>query len=286
MTKRSGIGSIRGCAYGFPDLASLRDEARQARELPRMRQAFEQLHLNRWGDGSAAGWVDMLVWDEGGGPIDMDALHGRDCWIGCDLSKSYDLTAIVAAFPEATAGGYTVLTFPFLPADTLRRRAETSDAPWRRWADDGHVHVIPGAVIDEDVIEAKIRELLRHLRGAGNRLRSEVRRASDGAARRRRPAGGRTPAIEPALHRGDHRVPARRDRPRAAARRAPGAALVRRNVAPVTTDTGLVRFSKNRSADAIDCAVAAAMAIGRAAKGGGGSVYNDEEARPEGLLFV
>ncbi len=36
------------------------------------------------------------------------------------------------------------------------------------------------------------------------------------------------------------------------------------NVAPVTTDTGLVRFSKNRSADAIDCAVAAAMAIGRA----------------------
>ena len=58
------------------------------------------------------------------------------------------------------------------------------------------------------------------------------------------------------------------------------------NVAPVTTDTGLVRFSKNRSADAIDCAVAAAMAIGRAAKGDGGSIYNDEEARPEGLLFV
>ena len=47
----------------------------------------------------------------------------------------------------------------FQPADTLRRRAETSDTPWRRWADDGHVHVIPGAVIDEDVIEATIRDL-------------------------------------------------------------------------------------------------------------------------------
>ena len=147
-----------GLAFGFPDLPSLRDEARQARQLPRMRQAFEQLHLNRWGDGSVAGWVDMAIWDEGGGPIDMAALKGRDCWIGVDLSKSYDLTAIVAAFPDDD-GGYTVLTFPFIPHDTLRRRAETSDVPWRRWADEGHVHVIPGAIIDGDAIEAKIREL-------------------------------------------------------------------------------------------------------------------------------
>lgn len=274
-----------GLRYGFPDLASLRDEARQARELPRMRQAFEQLHLNRWGDGSAAGWVDMLVWDEGGGPIDMAALEGRDCWIGCDLSKSYDLTAIVAAFPE-DGGGYTVLTFPFLPADTLRRRAETSDVPWRRWADDGHVHVIPGAVIDEDVIEDKIRDLVATYAvqeiafDPKFAARLMARLGDDGLPVVEHPQSSlhftegitefQRAVIGRALSHGGH----------------PVLRWCVQNVAPVTTDTGLVRFSKNRSADAIDCAVAAAMAIGRAANGGGGSVYNDEEARPEGLLFV
>lgn len=273
-----------GLAYGFPDLASLRDEARQARELPRMRQAFEQLHLNRWGDGSAAGWVDMAIWDQGGGPIDMEALAGRDCWLGCDLSKSYDLTAIVAAFPDDD-GGYTLLTFPFLPADTLRRRAETSDVPWRRWADERHVDVIPGAVIDEDRIEDKIRELVstysvREIafdpKFAGRLM---ARLNDDGLPVVEHPQSSlhftegitdfQRAIIGRQLRHGEH----------------PVLRWCVANVCPVTTDTGLVRFSKNRSAEAIDCAVAAAMSIGRAAKGDIGSIYNTNE-RPDGLLFI
>jgi phage terminase large subunit-like protein len=275
-----------GLAYGFPDLASLRDEARQARQLPRMRIAFEQLHLNRWGDGSAAGWVDMAVWDEGGGPIDLAALEGRDCWLGCDLSKSYDLTAICAAFPQPE-GGYIVLSFPFLPADTLRKRAETSDADWRRWAADGHLAVLPGSVIDEQAIEAKIRELcdlfaVREIafdpKFAGRLM---ARLTDDGLPVVEHPQSSlhftegitefQRAIIGREFHHGGHPV----------LRWCVG------NVWPVTTDTGLVRFSKNRSADAIDCAVAAAMAIGRAAKGDSNvSVYADASARPEGFLFL
>lgn len=265
-----------GLKYGFPDLASLRDEARLARELPRMRQAFEQLHLNRWGDGSAAGWVDMLVWDEGGGPLEMEALEGRECWIGCDLSKTFDLTALVAAFPDDD-GGYTLLTFPFLPEDTIRRRAETSDVPWRRWREQGHVIPIAGPVIDDDVIEAKIRDLcekydVREIafdpKFAGKLMQRLVdddfpavehpqssMHFTEGITEFQRAVVGRK------LRHGGH----------------PVLRWCVRNVAPVTNDTGLVRFSKNRSADAIDCAVAAAMAIGRASKGGTSAmIYADE----------
>lgn len=144
------------------------------------------------------------------------------------------------------------------------------------------LHVIPGAVIDEDVIEDKIRDLAANPTRCRNRVRSEVRRPAHEAARRWRPARCRAPSIEHALHRRRHRVSAGRDRPPAQARRAPRVAVVRRERRPADDRH---RASKNRSADAIDCAVAAAMAIGRAAKGEGGSVYDDIGGRKASCSF-
>jgi hypothetical protein len=47
-------------------------------------------------------------------------------------------------------------------------------------------------------------------------------------------------------------------------------------------------ISKRKSTDAIDCLVAAAMAVGRAGDGGNGrrSIYEDEDERPDGLLLL
>jgi phage terminase large subunit-like protein len=183
-------------------------------------------------------------------------------------------------------GGYTLLTFPFLPEDTIRRRAETSDTPWRRWRDEGHVYVIPGAVIDEDVIEATIRDLCDRY------AVQEIAFDPKFAGRLMKRLGDDGPPVVEHPQSSLHFTEGITEFQRAVIGRGlrhGGHPVLRwcvANVAPVTTDTGLVRFSKNRSADAIDCAVAAAMAIGRAAKGDGGLVYNDEQARPEGLLFV
>ena len=51
-------------------------------------------------------------------------------------------------------------------------------------------------------------------------------------------------------------------------------------------DTGLPYISKRKSTGAIDCLVAAAMAVGRAGDAGGRSIYEDEDERPEGLLVI
>jgi hypothetical protein len=49
----------------------------------RLREAFnQQVHLNIWGDGSAAGWVEMSTYDEASELIDEDALEGMSCDFG------------------------------------------------------------------------------------------------------------------------------------------------------------------------------------------------------------
>ena len=59
------------------------------------------------------------------------------------------------------------------------------------------------------------------------------------------------------------------------------------NIAIETHRAGNRLFTKSKSRDRIDGAVACAMAVARAAAGtNAGSIYNDVEEPPAGLLFV
>lgn len=275
-----------GLADGFPDLEELRSEAKLARELPRLRQAFKQCHLNIWADGSAAGWVDMAVYDEAAAPIDRDALAGRAAWIGVDMSKSYDLTAVEAVFRDDD-DGYTVLSFPFIPETAFRRRSqELPDVPWQAWRDAGYLTVIPGDLIDDDVIEAKLRELCELFDvqeiGFDPKFAAKLMAAmlEDGF-----------PAIE---------VPQRplilgpyyTEMQRAIIGRKfrhgghPVLRWCAANAVPMPGDTGLVYMSKSRSTDAIDCLVAAAMALGRASAGESNLSIYATDRRSNGILYA
>jgi len=59
------------------------------------------------------------------------------------------------------------------------------------------------------------------------------------------------------------------------------------NVVPDRDPAGNIKPSKARAKERIDLAVAMVMAVGRASAGeGSGSVYNDESARPDGILIL
>lgn len=149
---------LPGLAYGYPDLPSLRQLAREAKERPADRAAFEQFYLGIRQDSSAAPFVEMRVFDEGLTEIDVEALAGRPCWLGVDVSTTTDLSAIVAAFPDED-GGFTVLCWAFVPADNLQARADRDGVPYPRWAREGWISATLGNVIDHRAIEAKIRDL-------------------------------------------------------------------------------------------------------------------------------
>ena len=55
----------------------------------------------------------MATYDQGAAPIDFEALRGAPCWIGVDMSKTTDLSAVVACFRDGDT--YTVLAAFLLP---------------------------------------------------------------------------------------------------------------------------------------------------------------------------
>ncbi len=76
-----------GLAYGYPSLAGLRQLAREAEHKPADRDAFRNLHLNQWLDYSETPFVEMAIYDEGLGEVDLidKEAEQEPCWLGVGL---------------------------------------------------------------------------------------------------------------------------------------------------------------------------------------------------------
>ncbi|MFG1399912.1 terminase large subunit [Roseixanthobacter pseudopolyaromaticivorans] len=146
-----------GLALGYPDLKGLRAMAREAVNRPADQDAFKQYHLNFWPDHATSPFVDMATYDATGATVDMDALAGKECWLGVDLSSNGDLTVVLAAFRDGD--DTIVVPFFFCPKDNLRQRQDASGAPYVRWAADGLVTATVGNVVDFRAVEDRIRDL-------------------------------------------------------------------------------------------------------------------------------
>lgn len=147
-----------GLKHGYPDIVGFRDKAKKAEHSPFERDSFLQFNLNRWLDQSTSPFVDMRVYDQGGGEVDEDELGlvEAPCWIGVDLSKNEDLTAVVACWRDDE--GYQVKPWFFCPEDNLRARGELHGVDYLTWAEDGFIIPTPGNVVDLRAVEDHIRE--------------------------------------------------------------------------------------------------------------------------------
>lgn len=148
-----------GLPYGFPDLPALRIKAKQAEHSPSDRHQFEQLHLNIWKAASRDPLFDMGVYDAGHDPnFDLAELEGLPFWLGVDLSRSGDLTALVGAWLHDD-GRVSVHPWFFLPSEGLEEKARLERLPYTQWRDAGLLNVIEGRTIEPDAITDKIIEL-------------------------------------------------------------------------------------------------------------------------------
>jgi phage terminase large subunit-like protein len=275
-----------GLAHGYPSIEGLRTLAREAKDRPGDRDAFKQLHLCIWGDRSTEPFVDMKVFDEGAVPIDLEALQGRPCWLGVDMSMKHDLTAVVAAFPDDDEG-YDILCWFFCPGNSLRARADRDGVPYPQWAEEGFITPTPGDIIDYRAVEARIREIceqfdVREIAFDEKfaqpvmaplleddfpvvTMPLDVKSQAAGLISLERPI------ISRKLRHGGH----------------PVLRWCFANVETFTGFSGLRTMHKGKSRDRIDGAFATWMAVARAAAGESTtSIYDDATARPEGLLVI
>ncbi|MGN2640715.1 terminase large subunit [Nocardia takedensis] len=142
--------------YGIPPTrAYLRDAATRAQQSPADLALFLRLHLGIRTKQKAR-YLDLTAWDRNASIVDVDALAGRECFGGLDLSSTSDLTALAWAFPDPARGGYDLVWRLWTPeANVPRLNARTANAA-AGWVKAGLLQVTPGEVVDYDFIEAQI----------------------------------------------------------------------------------------------------------------------------------
>ncbi|WP_102960213.1 terminase large subunit [Mangrovicella endophytica] len=256
-----------GLAHGYPDIEGLRQMALEGTRRVGDREAFRQLNLNIWLDHATDPFVEMSVYDEGGGEVDLDDLETSQepCWLGVDLSSNSDLTCVVAAWRDGD--GYQVWPWFFCPEDRLRERGERDQVPYPAWADDGMIIPTPGNVVDFRKVEDHIRELCARFYVQEVAFDPHLGRVmmanltEDGLPVVEMRQGWVTMA--PAVKELERAIIGRRFRHG-------GHPVLRWNVENIeiqTDSAGNRMFHKGKSRDRIDGAVAAAMAVARAAAG-------------------
>jgi len=144
-----------GTFRSLDDMQALADRAKQSTALE---NSFRRLYLNQW-TNSETTWIPADRWDACGQAVDPEALRGRECYAGLDLSTTTDLSAFVLVFPDDNdPPGYDVLPFFWLPeARTTGDRQDAVD--YRAWARAGLIKLLPGDVLDQRLIKQDIQEL-------------------------------------------------------------------------------------------------------------------------------
>ena len=136
----------------------VRDAYKEALQNHAEENVFKQLRFNMW-ISSLTRFIPEQIYNLGNEPIDMDALLGRECYGGLDLSSTGDITALVLVFPPRNENekifyyrsfGYRKIPFQFVlegPAFLINV-----------WHQQGYLLATEGNVVNYDFIEKFIED--------------------------------------------------------------------------------------------------------------------------------
>lgn len=261
------------------DIEKVRNAYRSAKENPAEENIFRQLRLDQWVKQSTR-WMPMDRWDECAFDVDPDALIGRDCYAGLDLSTTSDITAFVLVFPPRTENEkYIILPYCWIPEENLKRRVRRDHVPYDVWEKTGHLMTTEGDVIHyawiEDFIE-KLSKKYHILEIAFDRWgATQITQDLDGMGLTVIPFGQGYKDMSPPTKELMKLVLEKRI--------AHGGHPVLRwmmdNVYVRQDPAGNIKMDKAKSTEKIDAAVATVMALDRAIRNGGSasSVYDTRE---------
>lgn len=137
----------------------LRGEAQKAKADAVALNRFLRLNLGIWRDRINT-WMPAEAWAKCDTPVDLEALKGRPCFGGLDLSSTTDTTAFVLLFPPYRDDTkWSVLPQFFLPRDNVVKRSKQDRVPYIEWERAGLFNLTPGNVVDTQFVRAKINEL-------------------------------------------------------------------------------------------------------------------------------
>lgn len=107
--------------------------------------------------GTEGFWTTQEAWEGCQGEVDEDAMVGAPCWLGLDLSKKNDLTALSACWRRELK--LHVKTWYFTTKAGIHDRARDDNAPYDTWAEKGLIEAVPGATIDYQFVARKVKDI-------------------------------------------------------------------------------------------------------------------------------
>ncbi|ODS53217.1 MAG: terminase [Acidobacteria bacterium SCN 69-37] len=138
----------------FLDANELRTQAERAQRVPTFAAKFKNLRLNLR-IATEERWLPIDAWQACAGTVDLDALAGARCFGGLDLGSTRDLTSFALFWPEAGS----LAVWSWCPAETLTEREQSDRAPFRVWAQQGHIEATPGRATDKRRVALRLGEL-------------------------------------------------------------------------------------------------------------------------------
>lgn len=85
-------------------------------------------------------------------------VHGRECFVGVDMSKCIDLTADANVF-NLDDGRIAVTAHGYMPENTAAKHEHSDRVPYKDWAKDGWCDLTPGDVTDDRYIKQHIHDV-------------------------------------------------------------------------------------------------------------------------------
>ena len=139
----------------IPGHEYIRGQLALTKGMPSKRLRTEQLLFCRWTE-STSPWIDPEVFDAV--VVDDIRREGR-CVAALDLSKTTDLTAGAVVWEPPDCDELHAEIVAWTPEDTVDQRAERDAAPYREWAEAGHLNLVPGGIMDYAVVARWLRVL-------------------------------------------------------------------------------------------------------------------------------
>ncbi len=145
----------------FRSLDDVKRLALQAQQQRSKKQSFLNLILNQR-TSALVRFVSKEEWKACQASFTLDDFAGEECVAGLDLSAVRDLCSLVLAFER----GPLVFAVPFffMPAGVAQEREEEDHRPYRQWAEDGFLTLIPGNTNDPAFIASFVKRLMGRVR--------------------------------------------------------------------------------------------------------------------------
>jgi phage terminase large subunit-like protein len=140
------------------DIEKVREDFKNAKTDPTAFNQFLRFRLNI-PTAELTQAIKPEDWKKCDGAVDVEALKGRPCYGGLDLSATTDLTAFVLVFPPINEGERTqVLCRFWCPEDKLLERGQRDSAPYHVWTQQQYLTATPGGTVDYNYVLEQIRQ--------------------------------------------------------------------------------------------------------------------------------